>query len=416
MPAKERFGARLKARGNYYLDRVIDWCDKRLFYISRFDSPVRLALEWIIRGIGDFAWLLRDLPRLNIYRLRGAGFSIVFLGSQQSSLEFAHDFYNSEPFTIEEGERIPLLQCSSHARRWLQNGDDLVIVETSRWRPFRPGTSLSIKVNSWVAQIIEIPDDLEQLLSGRRMRGPRRRIRQAEKDGFSFYFTKDVNDLAKFTSEMYIPFVTARYGSRALTSTMQDQFKWWFVPGGLIMATKNGQPIGGTLVIQTGKVCHGIEQGVLHNDPALIQQGINAYLVWATLQWAKQRSARWVSFGGSHGWVSNGPFNFKAQWNPKVIRRKAIYPVWTLMGEQISPALRDKLNAFGPIHEHDGGFYQVFLSDGSGVVAPGLAELASEACKKGLSGIVLVTPGEPYRYVKGVLMPDDLGSTPSNES
>ena len=133
--------------------------------------------------------------------------------------------------------------------------------------------------------------------------------------------------------------------------------------GGLNSATENGLPVAGSICIRTGKICHGIEEGILHNDSELIKLGMNALLVWCTILWARDQGSKYLHLGSSHAWCENGAFDFKAGWGAKVVRRKKIYPNWYFASDNLPDSLGRIFNQINFICENNDKFYALYIED-----------------------------------------------------
>ncbi len=412
MPASilRRGAASLKSRINYLLDRAIDLCDEVLLLAEHYRNPLQGILQGPARAIGEWLWLLRELPRLPAYRLRNGEWCIIFVGGKQGCLEIQEPIFKDGEVTVEEIGRYPVMKLGTQVNQWLNSGADLVIAETSRRRPWKISTPYSFVAPLWVHQVMEIPDNPEALLVGNRMRDPRRRIKHAWANGFDFYHSRSLQDFEFFHKEMYLPFMQDRHGEKALTSTFQDQYDRWFKKSGLIVVTRNGQPVAGELIYRAGDVCMGIEMGVLHSDIELIKLGINSLMAWSTILWCHQQKLRYYNLGSSHGWCENGPFVFKALWKAKVVRRKRLHPIWTLMAQDLPETLQARINEAGFIAEAGGKFYRALLAKETPEGEPP-ADALLHASRRGLAGLALVTPGKTiYIEAQSVVDPDDAES------
>ena len=395
---EESFLFKLYKRGkvwfNYLLDRVIDLCDLLLMDVYRLPWPnVQNAARRIARCVGDIAWLLRAFPRLSAYRLEGPQFSIVFVGTDRGLLEIGPLLFPEEEIHPQEMGRIPLWQLSCRARQLLSGGQaDLVICELSRIHPRRPQAPISFTVPVWVQQSLPIPDPLKSLISGKRFATERHRLNKARRTGFSYRFSQAKADFDHFHYHMYLPYVTTRHGDRALTARYEDQWRRWFVNGGLVLVTQYDEPVAGVLCYIVGDTCFDIERGVLDVAPELFRQGIETMVTWYAIDWAHQQGAKTYDMGGSRGWRSSGSFNSKRRWGARVARRKRIYGTWTFLGRAFPSALQSHLNKLGFISEIDGRFYGVMLSSLPDSTAEIDVERELSAAKdQGLDGLVVIS-------------------------
>jgi hypothetical protein len=375
---------------NYLLDRVMDLSLFLLSWSVKLPGWSRRVVQSAAYLTGDLAWLLGNFPRVDAFLLKGAEWQAIFTGSREGCLEFRHLLFKDQEVILDVLPRVWVWRLPRQQAAWLDAGIHLVVNEHSRLFPWKPTAAYSFTGPDWIGQIIDIPADPEDLLVGRRMRGPRRRIRHAEQNGFSFRHTRAKADFDYYYEHMYLPFVQTRHGEKALTSPYQDIYTRWFKFGGLLLVTRNHQPVAGSLVLFAGDVSQGIEMGILHNDPQLIYEGINAIMVWSTILWSHQQGARRLDLGASHAWCENGSFDFKALWGARVARRGKITPDWTFSCSQPPESLRQRLNQIGKICRVDGKYYRAYLP---GLDESNLEENIQEALQHGLAGIAVVKPG-----------------------
>ncbi len=383
---------RVKVWLNYCLDRVIDLCDMILMDVYRLPWPAGQSMaKHIARYVGDVSWLLRAFPRLPGYKLIGADWTIIFVGTEQSLREIRHLFFEQEANQQELG-RIALWKLSAHTQQWLAEGANLVICELSRIHPWPPRTAFTFTVPTWVQQTLTIPEPLESLISGKKFATERHRLNKAKRVGFNYRFSQSKADFDHFYYHMYLPFVKTRHGYLALVARYQDQWQRWFVRGGLVLVTQHDKPVAGLLCYIANDTCYDIERAVLEADSQLFKQGIGTIITWYAINWGHSQGAKIYDMGGSHAWRSNGVFDSKRRWGARVVRRKRIYGVWTFLAQNLSPSLQDHINKLGFISEIDAKFYGILLSTDTAPVAETDVNKQLLAVKKqGLDGLVVIS-------------------------
>jgi hypothetical protein len=390
-----KIGKRLKIWLNYILDRIVDLCQFCIFWSGLLPAFIQNGIKGVSYFVGNLALLLSDFPRMNAYQLKGTEWTIVFVGGEVGQQDLQDLFFQDQEVITQNLGRILLWKLPRQSKIWLTAGADLVICELSRLTPWKPSAAYSFSGPDWVMQIIDLPASPEELLSGRRIHGPRRRIRQAEKNGYEFRFTRSVDDYYLFYNEMYLPFVQARHGEQALFVPMKDQRDRWFKPGGLILVTKNDKPVAGSLVIQTGKMAFGIEMGVLNCDPELLEAGVIAFLQWGTILWSYKNGVKQLNLGGSKGYCANGSFDSKSKWGARVVKQKRITPLRHFLSDHLPDSLRERINQVKLISERNGKFYCTFITETDN---EDLDKMAQDAVDHGLSGLAVVQSG-PTRYL-----------------
>ena len=381
-----------KVRFNYWLDRVIEFCDMVLMdaYRLPWASWQRIA-RWVARYVGDVSWLLRAFPRLPACKLVGENWTVVFVGLEHSLREI-------ERLLFEQGAsqqylgRVALWKLGSQARQWFASGADLVVCELGRIHPRTPRATFTFSVPVWVQQVLTIPDPPEELLAGRSLEKIRRGIRRAQKAGYDYKFSCAQSDFDHFYYHMYLPFVEKRHGDLAMITPYQDQWRRWFTRGGLVLATLHDTPVAGMLCYIAHRTCFCVEGGIAEADPHLFEQGMNAVNIWYAISWAYSQGAKTFDLGGTHAWCSNGSFFFKRRWGARVVRRKRIYGKWVFLAQDLSPALRDHINRLGFISEADDGFYAVCLhTDSSPAAEADVDEQLLTVKGRGLEGLAVVS-------------------------
>ncbi|MDW8068903.1 MAG: GNAT family N-acetyltransferase [Anaerolineae bacterium] len=387
---------RSKVRLNALLYRVIEECSLILSGAREVPFPLlQRALQRMARCVGDVCWLLRDFPRLPAYRLAGSQWTIVLVGGEHSLIEVQRLFFADQEVTLQELGRVSLWKLTAQIRCWLSEETDLVICELSRIYPRRFPFPIVFTIPTWVQQVTEIPNPPERLLVGRHQDGTRFRINRARRSGFDCRFSRAKEDLKHFYYRMYLPFVTGRHGKSAIVTPYSQQFQR-FRKGGVLLITRNGEPVAGSLCYVAGQICYGSEYGVIDNDPDLIQQGIGTLVIWYTLLWAHKQRCLFLSLGGTRSWCSNGSFEYKLKWQPTVTRLNEIYSTWTFLAQRLSPALEEHLNQIGFICEIRERFYRVLVKSNSQKMDKEFLdrELA-RARHQGLAGLAIIAPSSP---------------------
>lgn len=393
MSALHQLYQRGKRSLNRALDRTIDAADAIL--MGKANGPARFA-----RFAGNAAWLLRDVPRLPAYRLAGENGTIVFVGSDHELLEARDLFFDRDQVEPESIGRTPIWKLTQAAQRWFAEGAALVICELSRIHPWRPKAALALTVPIWIRQIVPIPDRVEDLIAGRQLHSMRHRITRAERNGFGYRFTRERADFDHFYHEMYAPFIQARHNQLAMPTPYDDMWRREYSLGGLILATRRGEPVAGAICYMHDGACRTVEGGVLHADPQLYQQGINVLLDWYSIQWGHAQGAHVFDMGASRAWRSNRIFQYKSRWRTKVVRFSKIYSEWTLVAQQPSAAWLDRVNAIGFISEIDGKFYGVVIDSPVRPVAQADLDRELDTVRdQGLDGLAIVCAGKPPRLI-----------------
>jgi hypothetical protein len=357
---------------------------------ERLPSVLSYAVKWIMYLIDDFAWFLRDFPRTKAFKLTGKDWSIVFVGGNERYPEIKNLIFQDQEIQIELMSKVPIWRISRNTSSWLESGVNLVVCELSRLCPWRPTARYSFIGPETVIQMLDLPDSLDDLLVGRRIEGNRRWIRKAERQGLSYRFTKSLIDLEFFHNEMYLPFIEGRHAELARLSSFENH-KHWIKQGGLVLVYQNDRPIGGSLLSQSGKVCHLIEYGIMHCDLDLIKRGAISSVIWCSLLWAKEQGATQFDLGGSNPWCTNGTFRYKARWGARVMRHFLnSRPNWVFLSNQLPRLLCERINQIGMITEIDRKHFCLYIPTADEEFTN---DQIQKALKSGLEGVAVVIPG-----------------------
>lgn len=393
-----------KVRLNYLLDRIIDLCDVLLVDAYRLPWPIAQdSAKKIARHVGDISWALRDFPRVSAYKLIGADWTIIFVGRDLGLREICQVFFQEEAHREELG-RIALWNLSAQTQKWLAEGVDLVICELSRIHPNRPKAPITFTVPTWINQVLTIPEPPESLISGKKFATERHRLNKAKRLGFDYRFSRSKADLRHYHCHMHLPYVKTRHGHLALVSRSEDKWQRWFVGGGLVLVTQQHKPVAGVLCWMANDTCFDIERGVLEADAQLFKQGIETMITWYGINWARGQGARIYDMGATHAWRSSGSFKAKRRWGARVVERRGMYCVWTVLAQNLSPSLQDYLNKLGFITEMDGRFYGVLIYGGTAILED--TDIHNEllaAQKEGLAGLAITSPNG------GMVIHDSVG-------
>jgi len=342
------------------------------------------------RRIGNIAWLVFQFPALSAYRLSGAKWTVIFVGTRESSLKKICRLFFEAEFVREKLEKISIFKLSAETRKWQAEGVDLIVCELGCLFPKRPRAAINFTISTLVNQVIPIPKKLETALSGRKLAGIRRIVNRAKRLGFNYRFSQSLADFDNFHYNMYLPFIKSRHGDLA-TITPYEVQRRWFAKGGLLLVTQDGRPVAGALCCIGDQTCYSIELGLLGACPKLFQQGVTTILNWYKIIWAHELGASRYNMGGTCAWCSDPVFTYKRRWGARVEERKRIYATLTFLASQLSIPLQNHLNKLGFISELDGKFYRVFLDNdiGCGTQTDVSKELSATK-KEGLDGLAVV--------------------------
>lgn len=387
-----RLYRRLKSLLNSWVERLIEPCNQILqdFWCLPWYPAQRVA-HGAARLLGDLIWLIVNFPRLNVYELTDDKKTIIFAGSQRALKDINHLLF--EPLVeAHEIGRIGLWQISRRSAVWFDEGVDLVVCELGRWTLWRPQAPLHFTTPKSVTQLMDISDDFEALFSGNKRKNIRVQITKALKAGFSYRVSHSEADFEDLYQRLFLPYIQDRHGSLAIIDSHDSQYQV-FKKGALVLITWNSETVGGRVGYMTHETYMDVEGGYLHTDPRLKPYGVNAFITWASMKWAKDQGAKIYDIGISNAWRSDGVFTFKRRLGTHVVRPKMIYRRWHFLAKTLSPEFCDQLNQIGFISEVNGHFYGVHLHTSAQALSDDeIKDIRISWADEGIDGIIIVSP------------------------
>lgn len=387
-----------------YVDRIMDTgiiiADRLLMGGYTLPSKSGQVLSGATgRLIGDVSWLARDVAGLPVSEIVGEEGRIIYVGRDQGRRFLTNKLFSSGSEMGSVGH-VSLGALGRKTTTWLKDGADLVISEVSCLYPDTSQTQIAFSVPTWINQEIAVPEYVDEVIAGNRARGVRGAINKSVKNGLTYRFTRELRDFEYFYHRMYVPTALGRHEELALVASQRMQ-QWWFGKSGLLLIEKEGEPVAGGLTMVHGRTCIGIEGGVLDGRPDLFQSGLNAFLMWCNLIWARQQGATRFNMGGSRPLTTNGSFGFKCKWGAQVVRRRRPYARWSFHGNRLNDRLCQRIEALGLISELKGRFYALHLGDD--IVRSSDAQWESalqRAADNGLGGVMMMDRERGIRLVR----------------
>jgi hypothetical protein len=351
----------------------------------------RLLLNGTVWGANAGRVAVMEL-RLPVRRWIGRDWQVVYIGSGESAELLCYLLFD-EPPQEEELRRVSLWQVPSVMRSYAGQHSDLVICELNQILHFDPGERVNLLFTSpvWVKQVLAgIDRPLSEILAGMNQ-NTRRRLRQMEKQGFSYEFTRSMQDFDLFYRRMYLPYIQSRHAGRGAVLREAGFVRGIFEQGGLVLVRLGGEPVCGMLCRMQGDLCEAWQMGVLDGSFELVKQGANVALWWFMLDWARRQGAKRFDFGDSRAQTANGTFHFKRGWGTYVVADPDLYSQLSFFSQSLPDSLRQRLNSHGFISEFGGSHYQVILLSPDEMMDDARQAVAlREAATSGLDGILVV--------------------------
>jgi hypothetical protein len=191
-----------------------------------------------------------------------------------------------------------------------REGWDVVLVEINRLVTFLLPEG-GLFADSWVLQETDLTGDRYQ----RRLRGIERGWGQkVRRQKFSYRLSSSSADLAKFYSDYYVPYVSARHGTDSSIRSFAE-LRRAMKSGFLLQVRREADWISGIVAsCQQRDRVRLLAAGVRSPHPETLRQGALSAAYYFLFRWAGERGVRIVDFCGSRPHELDGVFRHKSLW------------------------------------------------------------------------------------------------------
>lgn len=183
-----------------------------------------------------------------------------------------------------------------------------------RWLLARRGY---VAVPEWVLFKMDVSSPWEELVRSWRQ-NQYDNLRRAIKHGFSWRIEPRREGLREFYKRMYLPYISARYGTAALLASHAYLESVW-QRGLLLMVTQDGEDVGGFLISTAKREPVIAFMGIKDADLRHVKRGAVSALYLFTLRWAKEHGYRTIDFGHARPFLDDGLFYYKRRWGMHVV-------------------------------------------------------------------------------------------------
>jgi GNAT acetyltransferase-like protein len=313
---------------------------------------------------------------------RGTSEHLVCLlaGDELSTRYWTATLFDAPP--VEEVlDEVPALGIAAAARR-LAAGADL-----SLWQAPWPICALtrSPRVPSWLPLWLATDRPLEQVIAGERSGRAARKndVRRVQRLDLTVRVATDVASYEAFRRQLYEPYVSQRFGELRV-ALPRHAFHHARRNGWLLLAEREGRPLGGAVIERWGRDPRVLVFGV-ETRADIPATGLLEACYYHAIRFAVERGFRRLSLGTTRPVLSDGVLRYKRKWGA-TIGRPGTWDTF-LLRYRNTPALRAALTAVPLIVERDDGGLAALTgahgdaaSDVAGHVrrldAPGLDEFA----------------------------------------
>lgn len=344
----------------------------RAFILRRWVHPLNNLAQnlmtkeanWVRDGLikaviiaSQLGRLVMTMLRVNVKRLRGSDWSVIYIGEEFSLEELRHVLFPS-PASVDHLGRVFLWRVPALVRKLVNDGE-FVVCELNRLVPWHIHAHYVSTVEPWVRQTLDISQAMDDILAGMN-RNLHRNLRKVKSTGFTCEHTQEPAKFDIFYHRMYLPYIAQRHRDRAIISKYYE-IRRQFDQGGLMLVKHKGQLVTGVVYQIIGDICRLGVMGVYEENSQLVNKGAIVALYWFMMDWARRHGLRTLDFGSSRARLADGAFDFKRQWGTHLEATLTTHISWGFIAESIEPELCRFLNAQGFLGRLDGEWWTVMF-------------------------------------------------------
>lgn len=207
---------------------------------------------------------------------------------------------------------------------------DLVLIKTDRSYSGFLQKKGFITIPEWSDTWLEISDGLEDVIK-RFKKSAKEDIIKIKKKNYTYEISKDIDKLSFFYNELYLPFISERYGQLALPKTMNlnfNEIKSLFIKdkGVLLLVKKDKEYIAGVVLVTYGKVASPIYMGI-RTDIDFLSDDVGSTIYYFSIIWAIKNGYELMRFGDVRPFLNDGLFQYKRKWGMRLTKNIYRYGV-----------------------------------------------------------------------------------------
>jgi hypothetical protein len=164
----------------------------------------------------------------------------------------------------------------------------------------------------WIRQRLDITTGADELLNRKWILRERKKAEQ-----FQPVFSTDPADLDLFYEKMYVAYIMKRFKDPGIIKKAIFQ-KSLGKTSELCLLKKDGQPVAGCLFDHVGDAYILLTLGV--TDEAYVKEGATAALYYYGIRRAHGLGAKYIDFGLSRPFISDGVLQYKGRWGGRIGR------------------------------------------------------------------------------------------------
>jgi hypothetical protein len=171
------------------------------------------------------------------------------------------------------------------------------------------------RIPCWVRGEVDISGDIGSImLKDHSLKYAQRLMRKNE---LSFEEANEPSRLSNFYYDMYLPYITKRFGNSALLENYQSLLKE-FTHCDLILIKCKDQEIAGSLIAYKGRKARLWCFGIKDANPDYVKMGAFGALYSFSFQYLKDKGFKNAGVGGSRPFLKDGVLNYKRKWGLRI--------------------------------------------------------------------------------------------------
>lgn len=270
-----------------------------VFFPARWILPV-VALLWYEQ------WMISGLEVNNKQKL-----TILYVGTGKNKDYIANLAYGSSHVETYFGKRWLGL-----TPRAVKNNCDLFISEVLIAFHKLAKIPNDFLVPCWITGVIDISINIASLINHNNTLA--NGLRKIRKNALYFEITKEISQLHKFYYEMYIPYISKRWGNEAFIETY-DSFKTLFRKCELLSVKQGEDTIAGSIISFNDRVPRILVVGVKDGNYKHVKDGALSAIYQFQVQHLKEEGYSCVNLGETRAFLKDGVLQYKKNWGQEVI-------------------------------------------------------------------------------------------------
>jgi hypothetical protein len=172
----------------------------------------------------------------------------------------------------------------------------------------------SFIIPSWIEGEVDLPDDLSLFVNNNTsLRHEQRKLRK-----YKYYYevTRDSSQFYHFYRDMYLPYVKAVYGKKAVISRFSDWFPK-FTNYELLIVKQEGEERAGNLLFCTNYEALADVIGIKDGNFNYVRNGVSAAMYYFSFCHLQAKGYKKVNMGATRAFLKDGVLNYKKKWGLK---------------------------------------------------------------------------------------------------